>query len=57
MGSSRESQTFLHANSKGVDQPVPPRRLMSVFVIRLLENIIYKLASGKNVTILATLRS
>ena len=35
------------ANNKGPDQPVHLRRLVSAFVIRLLENIISQLASSK----------
>ena len=35
------------ANNTGADQPAHPRSLMSVFVIRFLESIICKLASGE----------
>ena len=35
------------ANNKGADQPAHPRRLISAFVIRLLESIIYKLSSSQ----------
>ena len=35
------------ANNKGTDQPAHPRRLISAFVIRLLESIISKLASSE----------
>ena len=34
-------------NSKGTDQPARPRRLISAFVIRLLENMIPKLVTSK----------
>ena len=39
--------TFLHEKNKEADQPVYPHRLISVFVIRLLESIISKLDSCK----------
>ena len=42
-----ENLTKLHANNKGVDQPVHPHSLISVIVIDLLESIIPKLVSGK----------
>ena len=35
------------ANSKGADQPAHPCRLISAFVICLLESIISKLATGE----------
>ena len=35
------------ANNKGADQPAHTRRLISAFVIRLLEGIISKLASSE----------
>ena len=35
------------AHSTGADQPAHPRRLISAFVIRLLESFISKLASSK----------
>ena len=35
------------ANNKDADQPAHPRRLISAFVIRLLESIISKLASSE----------
>ena len=35
------------ANNKGVDQPAHQRRLISAFVIRLLETIISKLATSE----------
>ena len=57
MGPSRKKQTFLYANNKGADQPAHPRILISVFIIRLLENIIYTLAAGKDFNILDTIRS
>ena len=34
-------------NNKGADQPAHPRRLISAFVIHLLESIIFKLASSE----------
>ena len=34
-------------NIKGADQPAHPRRLISAFVIRLLESIISRLAMSK----------
>ena len=34
-------------NNKGADQPAHPRSLISAFVIRLLESIICKLATGE----------
>ena len=35
------------ANNTGADQPAHPRSLISAFVIRILESIIYKLATGE----------
>ena len=35
------------ANNKGADQPVHPRRLISVFVIRFLESTISKLTTSE----------
>ena len=35
------------ASNTGADQPAHPRSLISAFVIRFLESIIYKLASGE----------
>ena len=35
------------ANNTGADQPAQPRSLISVFVIRILESTIYKLATGE----------
>ena len=35
------------ANNTGADQPAHPRSLISAFVIRFLENIICKLATGE----------
>ena len=48
IGPQRE-KTFLQgfANNTGADQPVHPRNLISAFVIRLLESIIYKLTTGE----------
>ena len=36
-----------YANNKGADQPSHPRRLVSAFVIGLLENIISRLATSE----------
>ena len=43
----RRDKTSLRgfANNKGADQPAHPRRLISAFIIRLLESIISKLDS------------
>ena len=38
---------YLHANNKGADQPPHPRSLIITFVVRCLESIIDKLATGK----------
>ena len=38
------------ANNKGADQPAHQRRLISAFVIRFLEVIIYKYAIGEIAT-------
>ena len=35
------------ANNKGADQPAHPRSQISAFVIRVLERIIFKLATGE----------
>ena len=35
------------ANNKGTDQPVHPRRLISAFVFRFLEQFISSLATGE----------
>ena len=35
------------ANNTGTDQPAHPRSLISAFVFRLLESIIFKLATGE----------
>ena len=35
------------ANNTGADKPVHPRSLISAFVIRFLESIIYNLATGE----------
>ena len=45
--STRENLSSGFANSKGADQPAHPRRLISAFVIRFLESIIYKLNTGE----------
>ena len=45
--SSQENLTLLHANNKDTDQPAHPRSLVRAFVIRLLEIIISRLASGE----------
>ena len=48
MGPRRE-KTCLRgfANNKGADQPAHPRSLISAFVVRILESIIRKLATGE----------
>ena len=38
---------LLHAKNKGTDQPAHPRSLISVFVFRSLQNVIYNLALYK----------
>ena len=38
------------ANNKGPDQPAHPHSLISAFVIRLLESIIYRLATSETST-------
>ena len=45
----RREKTFLRgfANNTGADQPAHPRRLISTFVIRLLESIICNLDIGE----------
>ena len=45
----RREKTCLRefANNTGADQPAHPRRLISAFVIRILESIIYGLATGQ----------
>ena len=45
----RREKTCLRwfANNKGANQPVHPRSLISAFVIRLLESIIYRLATSE----------
>ena len=45
----RMSKTCLRefAKNKGADQPAHPHSLISAFVIRLLKNIISKLATSK----------
>ena len=43
----RENLPSGFANNKGADQPVHPGRLISTFVIHLLESIISKLATSK----------
>ena len=45
MGPTRENLSSGFANNKGTDQPAHPRRLISAFVNRFLESIIYKLAT------------
>ena len=47
MASPRESQTSLHANNKGVDQPAHPRSLVSAFVFRSLESTTAQLETCK----------
>ena len=45
----RREKTCLRgfANNKGADQPAHPRSLISAFVFRLLESIIFRLATSK----------
>ena len=45
----RRGKTCLRgfANNTGADQPAHPRSLISAFVFRCLESIIYKLATGE----------
>ena len=45
----RREKTCLRgfANNKGADQPAHPRSLISAFVIRILDSIISKLATGE----------
>ena len=45
----RREKTYLRrfSNNTGTDQPAHQRRLISAFVIRLLESIISKLALSK----------
>ena len=45
----RRKKTCLRgfANNTGADQPAHPRSLISAFVIRVLESIIYKLATSE----------
>ena len=45
----RREKTCLRgfANNTGADQPAHPRSLISAFVIRFLESIICKLATGE----------
>ena len=43
----RENLSSGLVNNKGADQPAHPCRLFSTFVIRPLESIIYKLATGE----------
>ena len=42
---SRENLTLLHANNTGTDQPAHLRRLISAFVIRLLESVTSQVAT------------
>ena len=57
-GPRREKTCLLwFANNKGADQPAHPRRLISAFVIRVLESIISKLATSENFDFLASLYS
>ena len=44
---TRENLSSVFANNKGADQPAHPRRLISVFVIRVLESIICKLNTSE----------
>ena len=45
----RREKTCLRgfANKKGADQPAHPRSLISAFVIRLLQSVIYRLATSE----------
>ena len=45
--STRENLSSGFANNTGADQPAHPCRLISAFVIRFLESIIYGLATGQ----------
>ena len=54
--STRENLSSGFVNSKGADQPPHSRRLISTFVIRFLENIIFKLTQI-NINFLASLCS
>ena len=45
--SAQENLSSVVCNNKGVDQPAHPRRLISAFVIRVLESIISNLATSK----------
>ena len=45
--STREILSPRVANNEGTDQPAHPRSLISTFVIRSLERIIAKLATGE----------
>ena len=55
----RREKTCLRwlTNNTGADQPARPRSLISTFVIRFLESIIYELATGKISSFLACLCS
>ena len=46
-GPRRETCLRGFANNTGADQPAHPRSLISAFVIRLMESIICKLATGE----------
>ena len=45
--STRENLSSMFVNNKGADQTALSRSLISAFVIRLLESIISKLATGE----------
>ena len=45
--STQENLSSVFGNNKGVDQPAHPRRLISAFVILLLESIISRFASSE----------
>ena len=45
--STQENLSLGFVNNKGAGQPVHPHRLISAFVIRFLESIISKLATGE----------
>ena len=44
MGLDAKKAIFGVSNNRNADQPAHPRRLVSVFVLRILEQIVYTLA-------------
>ena len=52
---SGENLILLHMNNKSTDQPALPHSLISTLFIHLLQIIMYKLASYKNLTFLPSL--